>query len=71
MLARNSIIAHARLGDEEAALADCAKLLDEHWTPGIFDTPRGDKQEVTARIRVLAAAARRLLWRADDKEAIE
>jgi tetratricopeptide (TPR) repeat protein len=50
---------HARLGNETAALADCGTLPDDHWTPGVFDLPAGDKQEVTAEIRRRAAAARR------------
>jgi tetratricopeptide (TPR) repeat protein len=49
---------HARLGNEEAALADCASLRDEHWTPGIFGTPAGNKAEVAAELRRIAAAAR-------------
>jgi len=50
---------HARLGNEEAALADCARLADDHWTPGIHGSPAGNKQEVIAEIRRRAVAARR------------
>lgn len=50
---------HARLGNERAALADCARLADDHWTPGLLDAPAGDKQQVIAEVRRLAAAARR------------
>lgn len=49
---------HARLGDEAAALADCATLPDDHWTPGVFGLPAGSKQEVAAELRRRAAAAR-------------
>jgi tetratricopeptide (TPR) repeat protein len=49
---------HARLGDEEAALADCDTMPDEHWTPGLFGAPAGTKQEVAAELRRRAAAAR-------------
>ena len=45
---------HARLGNETAALADCARLPDDHWTPGLFGMPAGNKQEVTAKIREIA-----------------
>ena len=50
---------HARLGNLEAALADCAALRDDHWTPGVFGAPAGTKAEVTAEIRRLALALRR------------
>jgi len=50
---------HARLGHLEAALADCARLPDEHWTPGLLGAPAGNKSQVTAKIHELAAAARR------------
>jgi tetratricopeptide (TPR) repeat protein len=51
---------HARLGDEAAALADCARLRDDHWTPGMFDTPKGTKDQVAEELRRRAAAARTL-----------
>lgn len=34
---------HARLGNEAAALADCADLPDDHWTPGVEGAPAGNK----------------------------
>jgi predicted RNA polymerase sigma factor len=49
---------HARLGNEAAALADCDALPDDHWTPGIYGTPAGNKREVAAELRLRAAAAR-------------
>jgi hypothetical protein len=50
---------HARLGNEQAALADCRRLRDDHWTPGLLGAPAGNKSEVIAEIRRLAAAAAR------------
>jgi hypothetical protein len=49
---------HARLGNEAAALADCDTLSDDHWTPGMFSLPAGNKQEVAAELSQRAAAAR-------------
>jgi tetratricopeptide (TPR) repeat protein len=49
---------YARLGDEAAALADCDTLPDDHWTPGLFGAPAGNKREVAAELRRRAAAAR-------------
>jgi tetratricopeptide (TPR) repeat protein len=49
---------HARLGNEAAALADCARLADDHWTPGLNDAPGGNKEQVIAEIRRRAALAR-------------
>jgi len=49
---------HARLGDEAGALACCARLPDDFWTPGPDDTPAGDKSAVAERLRVIAAEAR-------------
>jgi tetratricopeptide (TPR) repeat protein len=48
----------ARLGNEEAALADCAKHPHDHWTPGLLGAPAGNKVEIIAELRRLAAAAR-------------
>ena len=50
---------HALLGNLHEALADCAALRDDHWTPGLLGAPAGDKKEVTEEIRRLALAARR------------
>jgi tetratricopeptide (TPR) repeat protein len=49
---------HARLGNEQAALEDCAALRDDHWTPGILGAPAGNRDQVLAAIRRLAARAR-------------
>lgn len=49
---------HARLGNEAAALADCNTLPDDHWTPGMFSLPAGNKREVAAELSHRAAAAR-------------
>ena len=49
---------HAQLGDEAAALADCATMPDDHWTPGMYDVPAGNKEEVAAELSRRAAAAR-------------
>lgn len=49
---------YARLGNEAAALADCARLGDDHWTPGPFGAPAGNKAQVIAEIHRLVAQAR-------------
>lgn len=49
---------YACLGNETAALADCAGLADNHWTPGIHDTPAGNKEAVITEIKRRARAAR-------------
>jgi tetratricopeptide (TPR) repeat protein len=49
---------YANLGEEAAALADCETMPDDHWTPGMFGLPAGNKQEVAAELRRRAAAAR-------------
>ncbi|MBV8888900.1 MAG: tetratricopeptide repeat protein [Alphaproteobacteria bacterium] len=49
---------HAQLGNEAAALADCETLPDDHWTPGVFGLPGGNKQEVADELRRRAAIAR-------------
>jgi tetratricopeptide (TPR) repeat protein len=49
---------NARLGHEDAALADCVNLPEEHWTPGLLGAPMGNKAEVIAEVRSLAAEAR-------------
>jgi len=51
--------AHARLGDEEEALVCCARLPEDFWTPGLNDAPAGDKVGVAARLKLIAAEARR------------
>jgi tetratricopeptide (TPR) repeat protein len=50
---------HARLGDEDKALACCDRLPEDFWTPGIFDAPGGDKTAVAPQLRLIAAEARR------------
>jgi tetratricopeptide (TPR) repeat protein len=50
---------HAHLGDEASALDCCARLPDDHWTPGLDGAPAGNKAEVAAELRRIAAAARR------------
>ena len=50
---------HARLGDEANALACCARLTDDFWTPGIHHAPSGDKVAVAEKLKVIAAEARR------------
>ena len=50
---------HARLGNEAAALACCARLPDDFWTPGMNKTPSGGKAEIAEKVRQIAAQARR------------
>ncbi|HWE72529.1 MAG TPA: tetratricopeptide repeat protein [Stellaceae bacterium] len=49
---------HARLGNEKAALEDCAALRDDHWTPGHLGIA-GDKRQVTEEVRRIARQARK------------
>jgi len=49
---------YGRLGDVESALADCATLPEEHWTPGLLGAPAGTKADVIAEIKRVAALAR-------------
>ncbi len=48
---------HARLGDVDAALKDCERLPEDHWTPGPMNLPAGDKDQVAAELRRRAATA--------------
>jgi tetratricopeptide (TPR) repeat protein len=50
---------HARLGDEAAALACCARLPDDFWTPGVYGAPGGRKADVAEKLRRTAADVRR------------
>jgi tetratricopeptide (TPR) repeat protein len=50
---------HAHLGDEASALDCCARLPDDHWSPGLDGAPAGNKAEVAAELRRIAAEARR------------
>jgi tetratricopeptide (TPR) repeat protein len=50
---------YARLGNESAALACCARLPENFWTPGIQGAPAGGKAEIAGALRRIAADARR------------
>ncbi|HWK46204.1 MAG TPA: tetratricopeptide repeat protein [Stellaceae bacterium] len=50
---------HARLGNREQALADCARLTDDFWTPGVFGLPAGNRADVTAKVLQLLDSAPR------------
>ena len=49
---------HARLGNEAAALACCARLHDDFWTGSIEGAPGGSKAEIADTLRRMAADAR-------------
>jgi tetratricopeptide (TPR) repeat protein len=49
---------HARLGNEAAALACCARLHDDFWTGSIEGAPGGSKAEIADKLRLIAAGAR-------------
>jgi tetratricopeptide (TPR) repeat protein len=49
----------ARLGDLKGALACCARLPDDFWTPGLYGAPAGDKTAIEPALRQIAASARR------------
>ena len=49
---------HARLGNEAAALACCARLPDYFWTPGVHGAPAGRKAEIADKLRRMAGKAR-------------
>jgi hypothetical protein len=50
---------HARLGNETAALACCARLPEDFWSPGIDGAPGGGKADIADALRRIAADARR------------
>lgn len=50
---------HARLGNEAAALAYCARLPDDFWTPGVYGAPGGGKADIAEKLRRTAADVRR------------
>jgi len=50
---------HALLGDAANALACCARLRDDFWTPGLDGAPGGGKAEIAKELRRIAAEARR------------
>lgn len=54
---------HAPLGNEAAALADCAAIPDNHWTPGVAKLPAGGRDEIIAEFRRMAVKARRRVGR--------
>lgn len=47
---------HALLGEEDAALAACDALPDDHWSPGLHGAPGGNKEQVIERIRQTLSA---------------
>jgi tetratricopeptide (TPR) repeat protein len=51
--------AHAHPGNEPAALACCARLPDDFWTPGINNTPSGGKADIAQKLRQIVADTRR------------
>jgi len=51
-------LTHARLGDEASALACCARLPDDFWTPGLQGTPAGDKARIADELVRITAGAR-------------
>jgi tetratricopeptide (TPR) repeat protein len=50
---------YAHVGDEASALDCCARLPDNHWTPGLDGAPAGNKAEVAVELRRIAAVAGR------------
>jgi tetratricopeptide (TPR) repeat protein len=50
---------YARLGNEAGALACCAQLPVDFWTPGIHGAPSGGKSEIADELRRIAADAQR------------
>jgi tetratricopeptide (TPR) repeat protein len=53
----NRAACHARLGNLTAALADCARLPDDHCMPGFDGALGGTKSQIIEEARRLAAAA--------------
>jgi tetratricopeptide (TPR) repeat protein len=49
---------HARVGDETSALACCARLPNDFWTPGLDGAPSGGKTEIAVELRRIAADVR-------------
>jgi tetratricopeptide (TPR) repeat protein len=49
---------YARLGNEASALAYCARLPDDFWTPGVYGAPGGGKADIVDKLRRIAADAR-------------
>jgi tetratricopeptide (TPR) repeat protein len=50
---------HAHLADVATALAYCARLPDDFWTPGLNGAPGGGKAEIADQLRRIAEDARR------------
>lgn len=50
---------YARLGNEEAAMKDCAALPEDHWTPGLAGAPAGNKEQVAVELHRLVREARK------------
>ena len=46
---------HARLGELARALACCARLPDDFWTPGLNGAPAGGKADIANALRLTAA----------------
>lgn len=49
---------YAHVGDEASALDCCARLPEDFWTPGLDGAPAGNKAEIAAELRRIAAEAR-------------
>ena len=49
---------YARMGDQAMALAYCARLPEDFWTPGHNGLPAGGKTEIAAELRRRASDAR-------------
>jgi tetratricopeptide (TPR) repeat protein len=49
--------AYARLGEAARALACCARLPEDFWTPGMNELPPGGKSEIADELRRRAASA--------------
>ena len=49
---------HAYLGNLDEALAECAKIRDDHCMPGIFGQFGGTKAQITESARRIASAGR-------------
>jgi tetratricopeptide (TPR) repeat protein len=50
---------HARLGNDAAALACCARLPEDFWTPGPDGTPGGGKADIANKLCQIASEAGR------------
>jgi len=53
----NRAACHARLGELEAALAQCARIPEDHCMPGFNGAPGGTKAQITETCRKFAAEA--------------